>query len=208
MNPMKKIILFIYILLSPLCASAKDLVAEEIRRIEISAEIAEMVGPDQAIRFGGNVALKKGINWKAIAAHPHFRRKLAKIDSHNAKKIKVIIKNYGWPRISEFGEYTARNTWLLVQHMDSDVEFQTKILWHMKPLLDANEAIKADYALLFDRVQVNKGKLQLYGSQGGCVGKEWQPKPIENPEEVDRRRKEMGLPPMEEYKQMFKDVCL
>lgn len=205
---MKKIILFICLFLRPFNASGIDLVADEIRRIELSAEIAEMVGPDQAIRFGGKVALKKGIMWQDISAHPHFRRKLAKIDSQNAKKIKVIIKNYGWPKISEFGEYTARNTWLLVQHMDSDVQFQAKILAQMKDLLDSNEVINADYALLFDRVQVNSGKLQLYGSQGGCVGKEWQPKPIESPEGVDQRRIEMGLPSMAEYKQMLKDVCL
>jgi len=205
---MKNIAFLICLLLIPVYSNAKDLVADEIRRIELSAEIGEMVGPDQAIRFGGNVALKKGIKWEEIVAHPLYQRRLAKIDSQNARKIKSIIRQHGWPKISEFGEPTARNTWLLVQHMDSDVEFQAKILLQMTQLLDANEVIKADYALLYDRVQVNTGKLQLYGSQGGCVGKEWLPKPIENPDEVDKRRKEMGLPTMADYKQMFKDVCL
>lgn len=192
---------------SPILFSAQDPIADEIKRIEISAEIAEMVGPDQALRFGGNIAHKKGLKWEKISSHPDFQRKLARIDSENAKRMKVIVRQIGWPTISEYGEYTARNAWLLVQHMDADVEFQEKVLSMMKDLLSKNEVIRPDYALLYDRVQVNSGKLQLYGSQGECKGNEWQPKPVQSPDQLDERRKEMGLPTMEEYKKMFKDVC-
>lgn len=34
-------------------------VAQEIQRLELSTEIAEMVGADQALRFGAGVAKKK-----------------------------------------------------------------------------------------------------------------------------------------------------
>ncbi|MGE0632331.1 MAG: hypothetical protein AB7O96_07990, partial [Pseudobdellovibrionaceae bacterium] len=47
-------------------AAAQDPVAEEIKRIELSSKIAKMVGADQAFRFGGTVARKKGIQWEEI----------------------------------------------------------------------------------------------------------------------------------------------
>ncbi len=188
-------------------ASSQDVISQKIEKIELSVEIAKMVGADQAYRFGGTTAREKGIEWKSISEHPDYQKNLARIDSENAIKIKTIIKKYGWPKISDYGKYTARNTWLLIQHMDTDVAFQEKILLQMKSLLPKGEVIKSDYAYLVDRVQVNHGKLQIYGTQGDCVGKRWQPKPIENIKDLDLRRSEMELPSMEEYQKMFKDIC-
>lgn len=191
----------------PSMSFAKEIIAEEIQRIELSAEIAEMVGPDQALRFGSDIVRKKAIRWEDVEAHPLFKRKLAKIDGENAKKIKAIIQKIGWPKVSEYGEYTARNTWLLVQHMDSDVHFQESVLLKMEVLLKSSEVNKSDYALLYDRVKINRGHPQLYGSQGDCVGKEWKPKEMVDPKNVDKRRKEMDLQPISEYQQMFKNIC-
>ncbi len=208
MTFMDKYIYIVCVMLIFTSAHSKDLIAEEIKRIELSAEIARMVADDQAFRFGGTVARKKGIEWEEISQHPLYQHKLAKIDHINEEKIKKIIKEHGWPKISDFGKYTARNTWILVQHMDTDISFQEKILLQMKLLLANEEVIKPDYAYLYDRVQVNKGELQRYGTQGECVRQQWEPKPIENFEEVDKRRAEMEMPTLEEYKKMFKEICI
>jgi hypothetical protein len=49
---------------------------------------------------------------------------------------------------------------------------------------------------------------QRYGTQGQCVGAgQWEPLPIEDEKNVDKRRKEVGLPTMAEYKQNFKEIC-
>lgn len=184
-------------------AKAEDKIAREIERIELSAEIGKMVGPDQAWRFGSMVAQKKGIHLEELTKHPRFKKNLGKIDETNARKIKAIVAKHGWPTISEYGEYTSQNAWLLVQHMDNDVDFQELILKKLEDLWQKNEIKKANYAYLYDRVQVNRGRLQRYGSQGTCVGDKWEPKPMEAPEEVDKRRAEMEMSTMAEYKKMF-----
>jgi hypothetical protein len=53
---------------------------------------------------------------------------------------------------------------------------------------------------LEDRVLVGEGKKQLYGSQV-VAGPDGLPRlhPIEDPENVDERRRAIGLPPLEEY---------
>ena len=207
---MNKLILLASLFSISAFASVDDFkIVNAIRRIELSVGIGKMIGADQALRFGTTKANMDGIPYEEISKHPMFLRKLGRVDIQNARRMKFIVKKYGWPIISEFGEHTAHDAWLLVQHMDADVQFQENILSRMTELLPKGECIKADYALLYDRVQVNTGKAQLYGSQGQCVGHDhlWRPKPISNPETVDQRRAEMGLEPMAEYEQVFRDKC-
>jgi hypothetical protein len=94
----------------------------------------------------------------------------------------------------------ANAAWLLVQHADHDVAFQKDILELMEPLVAQGEAAANDYALLYDRVAINEKRLQRYGSQGRCnAAKQWEPWPIEDAAQVDKRRADVGLQPLDEY---------
>jgi len=190
-------------------AYSKNENLKEIKKIEISVQIAKMMGADQALRFSGAVVAKKGFKWDEISSLPEYQESLGKIDATNAVQIKKIIAEWGWPTISDFGAYTAKNVWLLVQHMDDDKEFQSLCLQKMGKLLSKNEVNKIDYGYLYDRVQVNGGKPQKYGTQGECVGKgEWKPKPLENEAKLDQLRADMGMPSMKEYKKVIQENCL
>ena len=71
------------------------------------------------------------------------------------------------------------------------------------------ESNKTNYAYLIDRVAVNTGREQRYGTQGGCSAAHiWSPKPMEVPSEVDRRRAEVGLPPLPDYIAQISKLCL
>ena len=123
-------------------------------------------------------------------------------------KLKEVIKRYGWPKISEAGELADQNAWLIVQHSDYDVAFQKEALSILEKLLEKGDTSKSNFAYLYDRVAVNENRLQKFGTQGGCIGKgKWEPRPVENPELLDKLRAEMGLEPMEDYKKRFKDIC-
>jgi len=50
------------------------------------------------------------------------------------------------------------NAWLIVQHMDNDVEFQE---WFLSKLDSASE----DFQYLYDRVAVNRGNPQKFNTQ-------------------------------------------
>jgi hypothetical protein len=61
------------------------------------------------------------------------------------------------------------------------------------------EAARAQLAYLEDRVQVQAGQPQLYGTQFTVTGAEFGPCPIEDPKRLDQRRADMGLEPFEVY---------
>ena len=122
----------------------------------------------------------------------------------NTKVIKQYFKEYGFPGIKENGEDTSIRFWLITQHSDNDVAFQQKVLKAMKTALKHNNCIPRNYAFLYDRVQKNLNKLQLYGTQmvWDSLGKH-SPYMVKDPDNLNNRRKAMGLEKMEDYLKGF-----
>jgi hypothetical protein len=56
-----------------------------------------------------------------------------------------------------------------------------------------------DLAYLIDRVLVGEKKKQLYGTQLLQQGGKFVPQPIADETQVDKRRAEVGMPPLAEY---------
>ena len=132
------------------------------------------------------------------------------LDRKNTEDLKQLLEKYTWFKISEFGVPADRNAWLLVQHADQDIEFQKKILVVLENLYLQGETLPMNFAYLFDRVAVHDipPRLQRFGTQGQCVGQgQWEPDPMEDPENIDIRRATVDLEPMAEYKKRFKDIC-
>jgi len=61
----------------------------------------------------------------------------------------------------------------------------------------------AQLALLEDRVAIKHGRKQIYGSQITTDDSGSFLAPLEDPEHVDGRRAEAGLPPLAEYLRRF-----
>lgn len=154
----------------------------------IASEIEGMVAKDQEMR-------KRALENEGIIETEEDE----KLDQKNTARMKEVVDQIGWPTISKVGKEAAEGAWLLVQHADYDVEFQKRCLQLMKEAPE-DEVSKIDTAYLEDRVRVNEGRPQLYGTQFYGEGENYGPRPIENPEKVDERRKELGLESLEEYK--------
>lgn len=125
----------------------------------------------------------------------------------NCSAIKNYFKEYGYPTITNNGENISHTFWLLVQHCDHDTDFQKQVLSVMKKELKRDNVDKINYAYLYDRVQINSGKKQLYGTQVG-FDERYQPyiKELRSPSEVNTRRKTIGLNTIEEYLKEIKEV--
>ena len=121
----------------------------------------------------------------------------AEVDQHHTSRMKELVIEIGWPTISKVGPEAAHAAWLLVQHADHDVDFQKKCLTLMKSELET-EVERRCIAYLEDRVRVNLGQPQLYGTQFDEVDNNFVPWTIENPEQVDERRLQMGLGTLQE----------
>lgn len=97
---------------------------------------------------------------------------------------------------------------MIAQHSDHDPAFQQRALTPMRAAARAGQADRIELAYLTDRVAVNHGRLQVYGTQVTCIGDELGPRPLIDPDNVDERRASVGLGPLQEYLDSFSDgVC-
>ena len=68
------------------------------------------------------------------------------------------------------------------------------------------EVAARDIAFLTDRVLVAQGKPQRYGTQGVMENGKAVVKNVEDRDNLDKRRKELGLPPIDQYLKQLEDV--
>ncbi len=117
------------------------------------------------------------------------------------KRAKELFDQYGFVGFNLAGEEGSSNFWLIVQHSDHDPEFQNEILGKMKIEVDKGNADSRNYGLLVDRVKLNTGQAQIYGTQVAYNMEICQayPKKLADSINVNKRRKEIGLEPLEEY---------
>lgn len=121
------------------------------------------------------------------------------MDSINLMKIERIIREVGYPGKSMVGRAMAGTTWLIIQH--SALEIQEKYLPVIEAAAHKNEIDKGDWAYLVDRINMRKNLPQVYGSQlirDRQSGK-WIFYQIMDEKNVDKRRREVGLPSLEDY---------
>lgn len=167
----------------------------------LETELIGMMMSDQAVRNQMTTVFRNGGEISRELAN-----EVAQVDRVNRARLKEIIAEHGWPTYDMVGAGAARAAWLVVQHSDRDVVFQKKCLALMEPLVAKNQVGKTDFAYLWDRVAVNSGKKQRYGSQIEKKDGKWQPKPVEDPKNLDKRRAEVGLTPMSYYLKMFEEI--
>lgn len=123
------------------------------------------------------------------------------VDERNTARLKEIVAEIGWPTVSKVGSEASHAAWLLVQHADKTVAFQQEALRLMGELPDG-EVRKQEIAYLTDRVLVNEGKAQHFGTQfmRGDDGAMC-PRPIEDEPALEDRRKVFELDTFEENMQ-------
>ena len=105
----------------------------------------------------------------ADPAHPlgeAAMQRTSEIHDRNAETIRRIVREHGWPGIGLVGEDGSHAAWLVVQHMDTEPEFQKSCLSLMQQAFQNGEVRARDLAYLTDRVLTSEGKPQMYGTQG------------------------------------------
>jgi hypothetical protein len=120
-------------------------------------------------------------------------------DSINLIKVTEILDNYGWVGADKVGEQANLTLFLVIQH--SDLKTQQKYLPMMREAVKNKKATASALALLEDRVALDEGKRQVYGSQ---IGRDNETNknfvlPLDDPDNVDKRRAEAGLGPLADY---------
>ncbi len=136
-----------------------------------------------------------------------YARRQQEMDAQNLVKVEAILQKYGWLGQDIIGANGNEALFLVIQHSTPTV--MEKYLPIMKAAVLEKKAEATQLALLQDRVNMNQGKKQIYGSQvqsnsQNADGSEnWFIYPIEDAQNVDKRRAEIGLRPIAEYMKGF-----
>lgn len=122
-----------------------------------------------------------------------------KTDSINLVKVKTILDKYGWLGADSIGKQGNYTLFLVIQHGDQTT--QEKYLPMLKEAVKNGKAKGSFLALMEDRVLLGQGKKQIYGSQIGMDNETqlYYVSPLDDPNNVDKRRASVGLEPLSEY---------
>ena len=128
---------------------------------------------------------------------------MGKQDDIDLIKIKAVLDKYGWVGPDVVGSKGNTTLFLVIQHADSLT--RDKYLPMMRTAVKNGKAQASQLALMEDRSALENGKKQIYGSQVARDEKanKYYFRPIEDEANVDKRRKSVGLPPLEEYAQQW-----
>lgn len=171
--------------------------------LSVSGYGAEPQGPEP----GSNQELRTELlqmrdEDQRVLQPPINTERAIEVRNRNVSRLKEIIKQYGWPGVALVGTDGAMAVWLIVQHADHDVDFQDLCLALLKEAVARGDASAQNMAYLEDRVRANRGQHQVYGTQlndDPFKPDVLAPKPIENPAEVEQRRRSVGLESLDSY---------
>lgn len=142
--------------------------------------------------------------WIKDQKNEAIRDEVRALTKKHVARFEEIVAAHGWPGRSLVGFNGMSAAWTIAQHGGPD------LLGRMLPLM-YDAVIKRDldeslYGTSLDRVLVQRGEKQMYGTQfdvDPATGK-CEPKPVADPERVDERRLRAGMTPLAEY---TRDLC-
>ncbi|MCK8519999.1 hypothetical protein M0D21_00350 [Aquimarina sp. D1M17] len=150
-------------------------------------------------RMHKDVEEKYGSESKEVA---YFWEVVEQQDKVLEKEIVAILEKYGWLGISQVGRLANTTIWAVLQH--GSVATKEKYAPLLKASVLKKESQPVHYARLVDRMLINSGKPQLYGTQfeydSAGKGTFF---PVEEPEFINQRRNELGLIGIQEFAKKY-----
>lgn len=145
--------------------------------------------------------LMQRTNAAALERPPlEVKRQQREVFVRHADRLRELIEEHGWPSAAEVGDDAARGAWLVAQHADTQLDVQRLAARLLSEAVAAEKADRTQLAFLEDRIAMNEGRYQVYGTQIADVldGKPvmW---PCADPERLDERRASVGLLPLAEH---------
>jgi len=171
-----------------------------IKNEPFARELFRMIIKDQGFMYVGNIERKKYMKNGGYFSTPAIFPVLAMEEKNkkgNEKSLPKLLDKYGWPSATEVTEYAAAGAALIINHADHAL--RVKYFPMLEDAFQKGEAQPLRYAKMKDRLFVEEGKMQLYGTQMKFKNMTRVPYPILDPEHVDQRRAKIGLGPLKPY---------
>lgn len=164
---------------------------------ETAIKLRNIYTKDQHLRnLTNQVENVYGLDSRELEEH---WRKIKIQDSLNLIDVKNILDQKGWLSANEVSDQGNAALFLVLQH--SNLEDQIKYLPMLRKAVENGKASGQDLALMEDRIALAQGKEQIYGSQilRNPDNGEHFLAPFKNPNNLNVRRKKIGLIPIEDY---------
>lgn len=161
--------------------------------LPLPRELEAMLDTTQALQRERNLARADGNEKMAADA----TQRLASAMAAQQSRLGAIIAAEGWPRLSVVGARAATSAMTVV--LEADLAFMRRHVVVIRAAAQAGEADKSLLAQLEDRILVEEGKPQRYGTQVMTVGGKARLFPVADAVGLDQRRKEVGLLPICTY---------
>ncbi|MEO1038344.1 MAG: DUF6624 domain-containing protein [Pseudomonadota bacterium] len=162
-------------------------------------EIGAAEGRDQFVRavFVPKLA---SFGAQADAFIDAFEPVISAVDARNTELASEVLAETGFRALHHASPTTAQQIVRLYHH-GASIDQRRALLAEIEPLALAGAFDGQRYALMYDRVARMEDKPQRYGSQSECVDGRRQIAELEDPARVDEWRAQMGLEPLEAYRQ-------
>lgn len=194
--------------------SCNGLSEEKVLNEDLQLKIIDLYVKDQTIR--GNIMsdiISKyeidttGIKTKYDWSNPDE----VNVDELTRNQLKEIFKEYGFPTRELIGQDAMDGVFYIIQHSDGDKEWQKSQLPNIELVVKKGVFSGQKYAYLYDRIKVNSGENQLYGTQFKMVDpstNRYELVPVKNLPDLNKRRKEMGMMPIELYRKFHNQYVM
>ncbi len=176
---------------------------EKVGNKLLQMELIKMYVDDQAVRRNlmKNIIIKYDLDTTQITQDSGVI-----VDGRNRNRLKEIISEFGFPNRKMVGRDAMQGIFMMIQHSDRNKEWQKSQLENIEQAVKNGDLDGQSYAYLYDRIKINNGEKQLYGTQFANVdpvNKIAELADTEDIKNLDKRRLKIGLMPIETYKKFM-----
>lgn len=197
--------LFAILLMSSVVAIADDSIPADANEPALAepyqslrAELLQIHADDQKYRLELE-EIRKTKPIDGAARTKKLWEKIAATDAECLKRVKGILAEHSWLGLEQVGKEASVTSFFVIQH--TDIATQQEYLPMIRQAVKDKKLQANLLPLLEDRVAIQTGHKQVYGTQIGSSSKMigYYVSPLEDPDNVDKRRAEVGLEPLAEY---------
>ena len=170
-------------------------------RAKIDSLLCDIGRKDQEIRADWEKVATGNATQEEVI---EYALKMEETDNTNLAAVSHILDTYGWP--SGLSDEANNAIFLVIDH--SDLKTMNKYIRLFHDAVDKGYLSMNDLVTMEDRMLMNAGKPQKYGTQayslvedGKTVIYIW---PVEDPDRLDALRKSVGLMPIDSYLEIVK----
>lgn len=182
-----------------------NLITEQLRKYQIQQ--GEFLKPSIA-RELYLAKIKDGAYYYHLSAFPDSVKKYEelkrKLNRENLDMLDELVGTHGWPRISEVGFEVLPSAFFIIQHADS-VQTIQRYLPYIERAVNQGDLDKYFLAFMMDKIDYRLGQHQQFGTQISydSLNAVYYLDKVIDPVNLNKRRAEMNLEPIEDYIKRF-----